>query len=60
MFLNNKQSLILSFIVFLCFFIAGIFGFLDNFMVVAIIVLGFIAVVLNLILILINHKKNPE
>ena len=43
----------------LCFFIAGIFGVLNNYMVIIIISIGFLAVIVNLILVLTN-KKNPE
>lgn len=59
MFLNNKQSLYLTGIVILSFFIAGVLGFLDNYMVITIIIVAFLAIIINLVLVLTN-KKNPE
>ena len=59
MFLSNKQSLILSGIVVLCFFVAGVARVLDNYMVIAVIVAGFLTVIVNLIMV-IKNKKNPE
>ena len=59
MFLNNKQSLYLTGIVILCFFVAGVFRVLGNYMVIAVIVAGFLAVIVNLIMVL-KNKKNPE
>ena len=59
MFLNNRQSLYLTGIVILCFFVAGVFRVLNNYMVIIIISIGFLAVIVNLILVLTN-KKNPE
>jgi len=59
MILNNTQSLILTGIVIGGLFIAGVFGLLDNFMVIIILALAFMIVVLNLILVLTN-KKNPD
>lgn len=65
MFLNNKQSLYLTGILLLVFFIAGVIDLsgvadlLDNFMIKALIIIGFIAIIVNLILALTN-KQNPE
>ena len=59
MFLNNQQSLLLSGIVALCFFVAGVFGILNNYMVISLIVIGFIVLIINMIL-AIRNKKNPE
>ena len=59
MFLNNRQSIILTAIVTVVLFIGGIVGILDNYMVIIILSLGFFAIILNLILVLFN-KKNPE
>lgn len=59
MFLNNKQTLYLTAIVTVCFFVAGATGYLNNYMVIALIIAGFLAVIINLAMVLIN-KKNPE
>ena len=59
MFLTDKQSIILTAVITACFFISGILGILDNYMVIIVILIGFLALVLNLIMALMN-KKNPE
>jgi len=59
MFLTNKQSMLLSALVTICFFLAGILGILDNFMVIIVILVGFLTLIVNLIL-AIKDKKNPE
>lgn len=42
-----------------CFFLAGIFDLLNNYMVIILILLGFLSLIVNLILAL-KNKKNPE
>lgn len=59
MFLTNKQTILLSAIVTVCFFLGGVMGILDNFMVIIVILFGFLAVIVNLI-IAIRNKKNPD
>jgi len=52
--LSNKLSLLLCVFVSLGFCIAGILGILDNFMIAAILVLAFLAIIVNIIV----HKKD--
>lgn len=59
MFLTNKQSILLSALVTACFFFAGTLDILDNFMVIIVILVGFLTLLINLIL-AIKNKKNPE
>lgn len=51
--------MLLSALVTICFFLAGILGILDNFMVIIVILIGFLTLIVNLIL-AIKDKKNPE
>ena len=59
MFLNNRQALYLTGILTLCFFLAGVLGFLDNYMVIAIIAILFLTIVVQIVMVFLN-KKNPE
>jgi len=59
MFLSNKQSLYLTSIVTLCFFVAGVLGVLDNFIVIIVLTIALLAIIVNLIIAL-KNKKNPE
>jgi len=59
MFFTNKQSILLSGLVTACFFIAGTLDLLNNFMVIIVLSVGFLALLINLIL-AIKNKKNPE
>jgi len=59
MFLTNKQTILLTALVTACFFLAGVLDILDNFMVIFVILVGFVTVIINLILAL-KNKKNPD
>ncbi|MDU8886415.1 hypothetical protein RXV94_09610 [Yeosuana sp. MJ-SS3] len=48
--LSNKQSLLLCVFVSLGFCVAGILGILDNFMIASILILAFIAIIVNIVL----------
>jgi hypothetical protein len=48
--LTNKQSLLLCAFIVLGFCISGGLGILDNYVVIAILVLGLIAIIINLFL----------
>ena len=54
--LSNKLSLILCAFVALGFCVSGALGILDNYVVITVLVLAFIAVVVNLFL----HKDNDD
>jgi hypothetical protein len=62
--LSNKQSLFLCVFVALGFCIAGILDILDNFMIAAILVLAFLAIIVNIVLKqkdnILNEDKDPE
>ena len=59
MFLTNKQTIVLSALVAACFFMAGALDILNNLMVIIVLLVGFLALIINLIL-AIKSKKNPE
>jgi len=54
--LTNKQSLILSSAVVIGFSVAGLLNILNNFVIVSILCLGFLAVVINLFF----FKHSPD
>ena len=62
--LSNKQSLLLCVFVSLGFCVAGILGILDNFMVAAVLVLAFLAIIVNIVLQkkdhILDNDKDPE
>lgn len=58
MFLTNRQALFLTGILVFLLLLAGILDIMDNFVVIILIVGGFLVVVVNLVLELINKKKS--
>jgi hypothetical protein len=48
--LTNKQSLLLCAFIVLGFCISGGLGILDNYVVIAVLILGFLAIIINLFL----------
>jgi len=58
--LTNKQSLILCAFVVVGFCLAGALGILDNFVVIAILVLAFVMIIVNIILYSEDIEKDKE